>query len=135
MPAQEEIYLRDVPASGRPRFWEVVPLAVRHGNTVYTTGLVGVDLMTGEPIPGADFETEVHKCFQNLKAVLEEAGSSLDRVLSVTAYLKDYTTWPRYNEIYKQYFTAPPRPARTTVEANLFPPYRFEITATAYVDG
>ena len=40
----------------------------------------------------------------------------------------------QYNEIYKRYFTTPPRPARTTVGADLFPPYRFEITAIAYVD-
>ena len=134
MPRQQEIYLRDAPPSGRPRFWEVVPLAVRHGTMVYCTGLVGVDLNTGQPIPGADFEAEVHKCFQNLKAVLEEAGSRLENVLTVTNYLKDYDDWPTFNEIYKQYFTAPPRPARTTVQAFLFPPYRFEITATAFVE-
>src|SRR4051812_32580166 len=114
MPRQEAIELQDVPASGRPRFWEVVPLGIRHGNTVYTTGLVGVDLNTGQPLPDADFETEVHQTFRNLKAILEQAGSSLDKVLTVTCYLKDYSLWPRYNEIYKQYFTQHPRPARTT---------------------
>jgi 2-iminobutanoate/2-iminopropanoate deaminase len=134
MPRQEAIELRDMPAGGRPRFWEVVPLAIRHGNTVYTTGLVGVDLTTGQPLPDADFETEVHKCFANLKKILESAGSSLDKVLTVTCYLMDYDNhWPRYNEIYKLYFTQHPRPSRTTVGAYIFPPYRFEITATAYV--
>ena len=77
---------------------------------------------------------EVVKTFENLKAILEQAGSGLEKVLSVTSYLKDYRLWPQYNEIYKRYFTTPPRPARTTVGADLFPPYRFEITAIAYVD-
>jgi 2-iminobutanoate/2-iminopropanoate deaminase len=134
MPKQQAIELPDLPASGRPRFWEVVPLAVRHANLVYTTGLVGVDLATGLPAAEGDFEAEVVKTFENLKAILEQAGSGLEKVLSVTSYLKDYRLWPQYNEIYKRYFTTPPRPARTTVGADLFPPYRFEITAIAYVD-
>jgi 2-iminobutanoate/2-iminopropanoate deaminase len=117
-----------------PRFFgPIASVALRHGDTVYTSGLVGIDFRTGQPVSGTDFGAQVRKALDNLKEVLESAGSSLDRVLSVRCWVSDWANWPAMNDIYVTYFTHDPKPVRATVEAGLLPPYMFEIQATAYV--
>jgi 2-iminobutanoate/2-iminopropanoate deaminase len=114
-------------------FGPIASVALRHGDTVYTSGLVGIDFRTGEPVSATDFGAQVRKALDNLKEVLEGAGSSLDRVLSVRCWVSDWANWPAMNEIYRTYFTREPMPVRATVEAGLLPPYMFEIQAVAYV--
>jgi 2-iminobutanoate/2-iminopropanoate deaminase len=68
-----------------------------------------------------------------LRIILEEAGSSLDNVLTVTVYLLDIEEYARFNAVYKKYFKEN-RPARTCIQAGSLPfNTRVEITATAYV--
>jgi 2-iminobutanoate/2-iminopropanoate deaminase len=115
-------------------FGPIASVAVRHGNTVYTSGLVGIDWATGKAISETDFDAQVHRALQNLKGVLEGAGSSLDNVLMAHCWVSDWANWERMNRIYVTYFTREPKPARATVESGLLPPYLFEIQAVAYVD-
>jgi|GEM_PF-1185119 2-iminobutanoate/2-iminopropanoate deaminase len=119
----------NLPAGARP-----YTMAVRYGNTVYVAGQVGMDFSTQQPVSATDFDAQVHQAMQNLKAVLESAGSSLDKVLSVNCYVTDISLWGRMNEIYLTYFSTDPKPARATVQAGLVPPYMFEIQAIAYVE-
>jgi len=114
-------------------FGPIASVALRHGDTVYTSGLVGIDFRTGQPVSATDFEAQVRKALDNLKEVLESAGSSLDRVLSVRCWVSDWANWEAMNAIYVTYSTPEPKPVRATVEAGLIPPYMFEIQAVAYV--
>ena len=114
-------------------FGPIASVALRHGDTVYTSGLVGIDFRTGEPVSATDFGAQVRKALDNLREVLESAGSSLDRVLSVRCWVSDWANWEAMNAIYVTYFTHEPKPVRATVEAGLLPPYMFEIQAIAYV--
>ncbi|HEY7139805.1 MAG TPA: RidA family protein [Methylomirabilota bacterium] len=116
-------------------FGPIASVALRHGDTVYTSGLVGIDFRTGRPVSETDFAAQVRKALDNLREVLESAGSSLDKVLSVRCWVSDWANWEALNAIYVTYFPRDPKPVRATVEAGLIPPYMFEIQATAYVGG
>ena len=89
-------------------FGPIASVALRHGNTVYTSGLVGIDFQTARPVSETDFEAQVRKALDNLKEVLESAGSSLDRVLSVRCWVSDWANWEAMNAIYVTYFTHDP---------------------------
>ena len=78
-------------------------------------------------------EEEAELGLENLRIILEEAGSSLDKVLTVTVYLLDIEEYTRFNEVYKKYFKVD-QPARTCIQAGNLPfNTRVEITATAYI--
>ena len=127
MGRQQAINPPSVPPGDRP-----YSLSIRFGDTLYTAGLVGMDLATGKSV-GDDFGKQVRQAMDNLKLVLESAGSSLDRVLTVTCYITDIERWAEMNAIYFEYFPSDKRPARATVQVGLVPPYQFEIQAVAYV--
>ena len=81
-----------------------------------------------------DIAAQTERVLENLKAVLEAAGSSLGRVLRTTVYLKDLGEFARMNEVYGRYFPENP-PARATVEVARLPrEARVEIEAVAWVD-
>jgi 2-iminobutanoate/2-iminopropanoate deaminase len=105
-------------------------LAVSVGGLVRTAGLVGMDYTTGAPASHTDFAVQVRATLDNLRAVLDGVGTSLDQVLETSCYLHDMGRWDEMNVIYVEYFT-PPRPVRTTIETRLVPPYLFEISAVA----
>jgi len=115
-------------------FGPIASVALRHGNTVYTSGLVGIDFETGKPVSETDFDAQVRKALDNLRDALESAGSSLDKTLWVRCWLSDWSNWERLNAIYATYFTRDPKPVRATVETGLLPPYMFEVMAMGYVD-
>jgi 2-iminobutanoate/2-iminopropanoate deaminase len=75
-----------------------------------------VDPETGSTPDG--FEDQVRQTFENLRTILEAAGSGLDGVVKVNAYLTDLTRFGRFNEVYGEFFAQDP-PARTTVGADL----------------
>jgi 2-iminobutanoate/2-iminopropanoate deaminase len=75
-----------------------------------------VDPETGSTPDG--FEDQVRQTFENLRTILEAAGSGLDGVVKVNAYLTDLTRFGRFNEVYREFFAQDP-PARTTVGADL----------------
>jgi 2-iminobutanoate/2-iminopropanoate deaminase len=107
--------------------------AVISGGWVFLSGQIPLDPATGQVFEG-DIAAQTARVFENLKAVLQAAGSSLDRVVKTTVYMKDMGEFARMNEMYGTYFTANP-PARATVEAARLPrDVRVEIDCIAEVD-
>jgi len=93
--------------------------AVRVGDTVYVSGQIPLDPGTGMLVSG-DIEAEIRRVIENLKAIVEAAGSSLDRAVRVGVFLKDVNDFAAMNEVYARYFPSNP-PARTTIEAARLP--------------
>lgn len=93
--------------------------AVKANGVLYTSGQISLDPSTGELVQG-DFEAQVRRVFENLKAVLAEGGSDFQRVLKATVYLTDLANFQTLNGIYAEYFGAH-KPARTTVQVSALP--------------
>ncbi|WP_409340770.1 Rid family detoxifying hydrolase [Paenibacillus sp. MBLB4367] len=85
--------------------------AIKAGNTVYVAGQGPFDPETGRLV-GSTLDEQARRAMDNLKAILEEAGSKLDEVVKVTVLLGAGAGFDDFNEIYKEYFKAP-YPART----------------------
>lgn len=81
------------------------------GKYVFVSGQVGIDPQTGA-MAGDDVASQARQCLENLKAILSEAGSSLEDVVKVTVYLKTIADYAAVNEIYAQYFNSSAPPAR-----------------------
>jgi 2-iminobutanoate/2-iminopropanoate deaminase len=96
-----------------------VPLspAVKIGNLVFVSGSTPFDINYN--IAKGDFPAQMHQVMNNLKAILEAAGSSLDRVVKVNVFLARIRDFQEMNEIYKTYFREGNYPARTTIEATM----------------
>ena len=106
--------------------------AVIVGDFVFCSGQIAINTWTGELVKD-DIESETRQVMENLKAVLTSAGSSLDRVVKTTIFLKNIDDFARVNEIYGSYFGEIP-PARSTVQAaNLPKGVRVEIDCIAVV--
>jgi 2-iminobutanoate/2-iminopropanoate deaminase len=102
--------------------------AVKVGNTVYLSGQIALDPVSGQLVEGG-FEAQVHRAFQNMKAVAEAAGGSLADVVKLTLFLTDLADFPKANEIMQTYFVQP-YPARSTVGVASLPRgARFEAEA------
>lgn len=107
---------------------------VRVGNLVFTAGQIGLDPASGEIVPGG-IEAETHRVFQNLREILEAAGSSLDKVVKTTVFLRDMADFVRMNAVYAEYFKGN-YPARSTVQAAGLPKgVAVEIEAIAYLEN
>ena len=105
--------------------------AVRAGDVLFLAGQIGVDPTSGQLVPGG-VEPEARQALENIKSVLERNGRSLADVVKCTAFLADIGDWPRFNEIYKQYFK-PPYPARSALGVNgLARNARLELECIAY---
>jgi len=81
-------------------------------NFVFCSGQIGIDPKTGNLVDGV--ENQTRQILENLKNVLEEAGSSLDKVVKTTIFLTNINDFAKVNEIYGQYFSLH-KPARSTV--------------------
>jgi 2-iminobutanoate/2-iminopropanoate deaminase len=96
--------------------------AIRVGNLVFTAGQVALDPATQQVVPGGITE-QTTRALENLKAVLEAAGSSLAKTVKATVFLKDFGDFAAMNAVYGAYLApdgiAPP--ARTTIEAARLP--------------
>ena len=103
--------------------------AVCAGGFVFTAGQIPLDPTTGRLVNGG-IEAETERVLENLKAVLAAAGSSLDRVVKTTVFLRDMNDFTAMNQVYARYFPAEP-PARSTVQAILPKDARVEIEAVA----
>jgi len=105
--------------------------ATRFGNLVFVAGQTGRHPKTGEV--GRDIREQTRNVLERIKVILAAAGTSLDNVLTVTAYLTKREDLAAYNEEYAKYFPAN-KPARTTVEVMLnAPELLVEITVTACI--
>ncbi|TBL69015.1 RidA family protein [Paenibacillus thalictri] len=92
--------------------------AMVFGDMVYTSGQIPLGL-DGQVVSGG-IEEQTHQVFQNLKAVLSQAGSSLEQVVKATVFIKDMNQFAAVNEIYASYFGSH-KPARSTVEVARLP--------------
>ncbi len=88
--------------------------AVRAGQTVYLSGQIPLDPATGELVTG-DISAQTRRVFDNLKAVCEAAGGSLDGVVRVGIYVMDLSDFAQVNAVMAEYFQAP-YPARSTIQ-------------------
>ena len=86
--------------------------AIRVGDTVYLSGQIGLDPTTQQMVEGVD--AQIRRVFENLKAVAEAAGASLQDAVKLTVYLTDLGNFARVNEIMPSYLNAP-YPARAVV--------------------
>ncbi len=101
-------------------------------NIIYTSGQIPINPETGN-IESNDIEIQAHLAFKNLKAVLEEAGSGLDKVIKTTVFVKDIKDFAKINEIYATYFIN--NPARSLVEVSNLPKNTLiEIEAIGLID-
>jgi len=99
------------------------------GETVYVAGQGPIDPSTHR-VTGSTIEEQTRLTLENVKRVLEAAGSTLDDCVKVTAHLADMAHFDRYNAVYKQFF-AKPYPVRTTVQSVLWGGMLVEIDAIA----
>ncbi len=107
--------------------------AIRAGGLLFVSGQGALDPKTGQPVRDS-VEAEARQVMENLKAILEAAGSSLDRVVKSTCYVTDLADFQTFNKIYGEYFTQDP-PARTTIQAARLPlDFRVEVDVVATVD-
>ena len=105
---------------------------VTFGNLVYPAGQVPVDPRTRQ-IVGTEIQAQTRQCLENLKAVLDCAGTSLANLLKVNVYLRNMDDFERFNEVYISYFASEP-PARTTVQvARLWSTILIEIEGVACI--
>jgi|GEM_PF-190013 len=128
----------DLADSATPRGWTPITTeisshlpfnpAVEANGFVFVSGQASVDA-TGAIISGT-FDDEMRRSFSNVESILASAGLTLRDVVRVTSYVRDAVDGPRYNEIYREFFTAP-LPARTTISNCLSPALKFEVDVIA----
>ncbi|MGD0912481.1 MAG: RidA family protein [Terracidiphilus sp.] len=96
--------------------------AIRSGNLIFTAGQIALDPATGSVVAGGITE-QTTQVLENLKAIVEAAGSSLDRAVKTTVFLKDFNDFAAMNAAYGAYLGGEGRtaPARTTVEVSRLP--------------
>ncbi len=88
--------------------------AIRVGAFVYTAGQVGIDPAIGKLIEGGITE-QTRRALTNIKAILDEAGTSIDRVVKTTVFMADLSQFATMNAVYGEFFPTNP-PARSTVQ-------------------
>lgn len=93
--------------------------AIRSNGFLYLSGQVALDPKTGEMV-GADIAQQTQRTLENIKGILEAAGSNLHHVVKTTVFLKDMNDFAAMNEVYAKFFTLAP-PARSTVQAARLP--------------
>ncbi|ABM80089.1 RidA family protein [Hyperthermus butylicus] len=109
--------------------------AILAGGWLFISGQIPIDPSTGEMVEGS-FEEKVRRVLENIKAIVEAAGGSLDDIVKVTVYLRDISRFAEFNKIYSEYFRENP-PARVVVEVSNLPKNaELEVEAIAYLgDG
>lgn len=121
------------------------PHARRVGNLLFLSGvgprerntkkIPGVELDENNNIVSYDIEAQCHSVFRNIRYILEDAGSSWDKIVDVTVFLTNMKDdFPKYNKIWAEYFKENP-PCRTTIEINKLPtPIAIELKVLATID-
>ena len=125
--AREVIVAEKAPAAVGP-----YSQAIRIGNLIFTAGQLGLAPDTRQ-LAGPDIESQTRQALENLRAILEAAGSCLRHVVKTTGFLVDLAEWPRMNAVYAECFPEAP-PARSAVGVAALPMgARVEIEAVAEV--
>ena len=108
-------------------------LGTKFDRFVFLSGMVSKNLETGEHIAGT-IEEDTAQVFENIRLLLESAGSSMDHILKTTVFLADIADFERMNKVYKSYFpTSNSLAARSTVEAKLVGQFKVEIEVIAFI--
>jgi len=103
---------------------------IKAGGFIFVAGEKGMDPVTKQIVPGG-IGPETRRTLENIKAILEEAGSRMELAVSTFVFMTDLSEFSKMNEIYAEYFKANP-PGRTTVEVKSLPAgAHVEITVTA----
>lgn len=112
--------MRDSVLTGRsPKPIGPYSQAIRANGFLYVSGQVALDPKTGE-MTGADIRQQTERTLENVKGIVEAAGSNLHHVVKTTVFLKDMNDFAAMNEVYGKYFTLAP-PARSTVQVSRLP--------------
>lgn len=93
--------------------------AIIENGFVFVSGQGSINPSTGQ-IERGDARSETKRVFENIKTILEAAGSSLNKVVKCNVYLRDINDFQAMNDVYATYFE-PPYPARTTIQAGALP--------------
>lgn len=93
--------------------------AVRAGNMIFLSGQIPLNPSNGQLVEGT-IQQQTERVLENIKAVVESVGLTLESVVKTTVFLKSLTDFPQMNEVYARYFPANP-PARSTVEVARLP--------------
>jgi 2-iminobutanoate/2-iminopropanoate deaminase len=93
--------------------------AIRTGNLIFAAGQVALDPATGQLVEGG-IEAQTRRALNNLKAILEAGGSSLDRAVKTTVFMVDLTQFSTMNAVYAEFFPSP-APARSTFQVAALP--------------
>lgn len=109
----EKVYTKNAPDAIGP-----YSQAVKVQNLVFTSGQIAINPATGN-VDAEGIEAQTKQVCENLKAVLEEAGSSLEKAIKTVCFLDDMGDFAKFNEVYGTYFTG--KPARSCVEVSKLP--------------
>lgn len=109
----EKVFTEKAPAAIGP-----YSQAMKTGNLLYTSGQIPIDPATGN-VEAADITGQTEQVMQNLKAVLEAAGTSFDKTVKTLCFLTDMGNFAAFNEVYAKYFTS--KPARSCVAVSALP--------------
>lgn len=126
---EKKVIHTDKAASGK------VPLsqAIAAGGWLYCSGQLPIDPATGEIVPGGVAE-QTRRIIENLKAVCEEAGTSLANAVKVTIFMADLADLKEMNDVFEEYFGVADPPARTTFQAGgIIAGAKLEIELTAFI--
>ena len=93
--------------------------AVKMGNLLFTSGMIPIDPATNTLVEGG-IEVQARRALENVKALLEASGTSLDKVVKTVVFIKNMDDFAKVNEIYAEYFTSD-YPARSCVEVARLP--------------
>ena len=106
--------------------------AVKLGNMIYTSGMIPLVPETMQIVEGG-VQQQTRQVLENLKVLLESAGSGLENIIKTTVFIKDMNEFPRINEVYAEYFISK-QPARSCVEVARLPKdVLVEIEVIAYI--
>jgi len=111
--------LTRIKTENAPAAKPVYSQAVRNGGVLYVSGCLGADKASGALAP--DFAGQARQCLENLKAVVEAGGSTLDNTVKVTVLLSDIKNYGALNDIYAEYFPEGQTPARTAYAVSALP--------------
>ncbi len=109
----EKVYTNKAPEAIGP-----YSQAVKVGNLVFTSGQIAINPTSGA-VEAATIEAQTEQVCKNLSAVLEAAGSSLDKAVKTVCFLSDMDNFAAFNEVYGKYFTS--KPARSCVAVKTLP--------------
>jgi 2-iminobutanoate/2-iminopropanoate deaminase len=116
--ANKELFMKMIQTNKAPAAIGPYSQAFVSGGLVFTSGQIPLSAETGQ-VMGMDIAEQTERVIQNLKAVLEAAGSSLTQVIKTTCFLADMQDFGAFNEVYAKYFTG--KPARSTVAVRQLP--------------